>query len=63
MITLKVHSSLEVVGFLFAVTAKLAQSGISVNVVSAYFHDHRFVPTGRADEAMKVLNDVALRAT
>lgn len=61
MITLNVHSSLEAVGFLSAVTAKLAQRGISVNAVSAYFHDHLFVPTGSADEAMTVLNDLARR--
>ncbi|MCM2369495.1 ACT domain-containing protein [Aporhodopirellula aestuarii] len=63
MITLKVHSSLEAVGFLAAVTARLAQSRISVNVVSAYYHDHLFVPTGSADEAMKVLEDLARRTS
>tara|TARA_R110002167_G_scaffold171343_2_gene369331 strand:+ start:148 stop:552 length:405 start_codon:yes stop_codon:yes gene_type:complete len=58
MITLKVHSSLEAVGFLAAVTDKLAHRGISVNAISAYFHDHLFVPTERAEEAMSVLNDI-----
>lgn len=59
MITLKIHSSLEAVGFLAAVTAKLAHRGISVNAISAYFHDHLFVPTDSADEAMNVLNEIA----
>ena len=54
-ITLNVHSSLTVVGFLAAITNKLAQEGISVNPVSAYYHDHLFVPWERKADAMKVL--------
>ena len=57
MITLSVYSSLDTVGFLAAVTAKLAEHGISVNAVSAYFHDHLFVPVDRAREAMEILRD------
>lgn len=56
MITLNVHSSLDAVGFLAAITAKLAASRISVNPVSAHFHDHLFVPVDRADDAMRVLS-------
>jgi uncharacterized protein len=52
LITLTVHSSLEAVGFLAAVTARLAEAGISVNAVSAFYHDHLFVPQDRADEAL-----------
>ncbi|QDA62557.1 ACT domain-containing protein [Hymenobacter jejuensis] len=55
MITLAVHSSLEAVGFLAAVTGKLAANSISVNTVSAYYHDHLFIPIDRAAEAMEVL--------
>ncbi|HSR54413.1 MAG TPA: ACT domain-containing protein [Acidobacteriota bacterium] len=58
-ITLSVHSSLEAVGFLAAVTEALAQHGISVNAVSAYYHDHLFVPVSRAEEAMHVLNELS----
>jgi uncharacterized protein len=36
LITLTVHSSLEAVGFLAAITAPLAEAGISVNAVSAF---------------------------
>lgn len=36
LITLKVHSSLEAVGLLAAVTTRLADAGISVNAVSAF---------------------------
>jgi hypothetical protein len=55
MITLNVHSSLEAVGFLATITTRLAAAGIGVNPVSAYFHDHLFVPAERADEAMRLL--------
>jgi hypothetical protein len=54
-ITLKVHSSLLAVGFLAVITDKLAKAGISVNVVSAYYHDHLFVPLEKADEVMSLL--------
>ena len=54
-ITLTVHSSLEAVGLLARVTALLARRGISVNAVSAYHHDHLFVPVDRAEEAMEAL--------
>ncbi len=55
MITLNIHSSLDAVGFLAAITARLAAAGMGVNPVSAYFHDHLFVPADRAEEAMAVL--------
>jgi hypothetical protein len=55
MITLTVHSSLEAVGLLARITALLAERGISVNAVSAYYHDHLFVPVDRAEEAMDIL--------
>jgi len=55
MITLTVHSSLEAVGLLARITAILADRGISVNAVSAYFHDHLFVPVDRAEEALAAL--------
>ena len=55
MITLTVHSSLEAIGFLAAVTGRLAEAGISVNAVSAFYHDHLFVPEHKADEALRHL--------
>jgi hypothetical protein len=55
MITLDINSSLEAVGFLAAITARLAAAGIAVNPVSAFHHDHLFVPEERAYEAMAIL--------
>jgi hypothetical protein len=59
LITLTVHSSLEAVGFMAAITGRLAEADISVNAVSAYYHDHLFVPEHRADEALQLLLDMA----
>jgi len=55
-IALTIHSSLSAVGFLAAITNKLSENFISVNVVSAYFHDHLFVPQEKAHLAMQVLD-------
>ncbi|OAF17483.1 ribonuclease H [Bradyrhizobium centrolobii] len=55
LITLTVHSALDAVGLLAAITSHLAEAGISVNAVSAFHHDHLFVPTHKADEALAVL--------
>lgn len=60
MITLSIHSSLEAVGFLAAITNKLAEFDISVNPVSAYYHDHLFVPALRAQEVMNIFQDFFL---
>jgi hypothetical protein len=59
LITLTVHSALDAVGFLAAITARLAAAGISVNAVSAFHHDHLFVPAERADEAMAILQAIS----
>jgi hypothetical protein len=62
MITLNVHSSLEAVGFMAVISAKLSEKGIGVNPVSGYYHDHCFVPLGKEDQAMKVLEELATEA-
>ena len=59
MITLEVHSSLEAVGFLAAITRHLAAAGMGVNPVSAFYHDHLFVPAERAEEAMRLLIELS----
>lgn len=58
MITLTVHSSLEAVGFLAVITERLADAGISVNPISAYYHDHLFIPLEMADKAMDILHTI-----
>lgn len=58
MITLTVHSGLEAVGFLAAISSELARCGIGVNVVSAYFHDHLFVAVRDAEKAMDALREM-----
>ena len=58
-ITLTVHSSLSAVGFLATLTGRLAQAGISVNVVSAYYHDHLFVPWESRWKVMDILEELS----
>ena len=60
MVTLNVHSSLEAVGFLAAVTNRLASRlRIGVNPVSAFYHDHLFVPSGVEDAVVEELRKMA----
>ena len=56
-ITLTVHSSLEAVGLTAAVSEKLASKGISANVIAAYYHDHIFVQSSKADLALSALQE------
>lgn len=58
MITLKVQSSLEAVGFMAYVAGKLAERGVGANPVSGFWHDHLFVGVGREGEAMRVLEGI-----
>ncbi len=54
-ITLRVHSSLEAVGLTASVASALARRGISANLIAGYYHDHVFVPSTRAEEALATL--------
>ncbi len=56
-ITLTVHSSLEAVGLTAAVASKLASKGISANVIAAYYHDHIFVQSDKAEAAVSALEE------
>jgi len=59
-ITLTVHSSLQAVGLTAAVSTKLASKGISANVIAAYYHDHIFVQTIKADAAISALGEFSV---
>lgn len=54
-ITLEVASALDGVGLTAAVAGALAEAGIPCNMVAGHHHDHAFVPTRRADEALAIL--------
>ena len=62
MITLRVHSALEAVGFLAAVAARLTDAGIGANPVAGFFHDHLFVAEDRAEDALAALRAMAAEA-
>ncbi|MDX1605581.1 MAG: ACT domain-containing protein [Candidatus Competibacterales bacterium] len=58
-ITLGVTTSLDQVGLTAAFSARLAEHGISANVIAGYFHDHIFVPGEHAARAVAVLDELA----
>lgn len=57
-ITLTIHSSLDAVGLTAAVAGRLAERGISANVIAAYYHDHVFVPSEQASTALTALEEL-----
>ena len=57
-ITLTVHSSLDAVGLTAAVSSKLAEHGISANVIAGHFHDHIFVSAELATTALEALDEL-----
>lgn len=59
-ITLTVHSSLDAVGLTAAISNKLADNGISANVIAAYFHDHIFVQEEKAESALLALAEFSV---
>lgn len=62
--TLEVHSSLDAVGFLAAVTTRVATDvGCGINPVSGFWHDHLFVPEGREGEVLACLRGMAEEAS
>jgi uncharacterized protein len=57
LITCEVNSDLNAVGFIAAMSKMISDAGISVNTVSAFHHDHLFVPTDRVEEVMLLLQE------
>jgi len=58
-ITLTVRSSLDAVGLTAAVSTKLTSNGISANVIAAYYHDHVFVSSEQAEQALFALKELS----
>ena len=54
-ITLQIHSELEAVGLMAAVSRALMEARISCNVLAGFHHDHLLVPVADASQALEVL--------
>lgn len=59
---LSVYSDLNAVGFLATIANALSRQNIPCNSVSAYHHDHVFVPEDQAVKAITALEALTLRA-
>ncbi len=62
-IVLEVYSALDGVGLTAAVATALADENIPCNMVSAYHHDHVFVPELQKHEALRILSALQAQAT
>lgn len=58
-ITLNIHSSLDAVGLTAALSGRLAEHGISANVIAGFFHDHFFVQNELAEEAIATIDELS----
>jgi len=54
-ITLNVYSALDGVGLTAAVATALAAGDVPCNMIAAFHHDHAFVPSHLAEEALAAL--------
>ncbi|WP_405004365.1 ACT domain-containing protein [Kitasatospora purpeofusca] len=61
-ITLRIHSALEAVGLTAAVATRLAEEGLSCNVVAGYHHDHLFVAADDAERVLRALKELSARS-
>lgn len=61
-IVLNIYSALDGVGLTAAVSQVLAAAGIACNMVAAFHHDHVFVPSSRAEDALALLQALQANA-
>ncbi|HET9098453.1 MAG TPA: ACT domain-containing protein [Candidatus Saccharimonadales bacterium] len=57
-LTIDVHTSLELVGLTAVMATKLAEHGVSANVVAAFYHDHVFVQYELRRKAIELLENL-----
>ena len=57
-ISLGVHSSLESYGLISTISRELTQNNISTNVFSGYYHDHIFVQSSKAHQALEIISKI-----
>lgn len=55
MLSISIHTSLEMVGLTAVLATKLSDAGISANVVAGYYHDHIFVQYSKREKAVEAL--------
>ena len=57
-ITLNIHSSLDAVGFIAAISRRLTEMNIASNVVAGFYHDHLFIKTEHVQSVMNLLQNI-----
>ncbi len=57
-ISLGVHSSLEAIGLTATLSRRLADAGLSANVVAALDHDHFFIPWDQRSRALVAISGI-----
>jgi Uncharacterized protein conserved in bacteria len=61
-ISLGAYTSLSAVGITATIAQTLASRDIPCNVIAGFHHDHLFVPSSKAAEAMRLLSDLSVQA-
>ena len=51
------HSSLEAVGFIAAISKRLTELKIASNVVAGFYHDHLFIKLNQVETVFKLLSE------
>ena len=57
-ISLGLVSKLEDFGLTSIISNRLTKNKISANIFAGKYHDHIFIPSNKADEALIILNDI-----